>query len=359
MILFLYDNYPVLDIYEKIIANLPPKSMVLYDYKNKTAGDVEKVVSSCKPEVIIVAREETTPIEHYVANCGIPSLLVPHGILVANEKKMWDIENKNRFVYYYRLFKQATKKLGEMPLSQILSRGIFRLRNDFKNKQSLSNYSGYTRVAAYGETMKDILVSRGVKPERIMVTGNPRYDRPQKIENGNIITLFTDYFVEFGIWNVGQREDYVHTVATAVNNLTHQKLVVKIHPVLEHLEDYQKFTEKYPMEVYKDRQGLIAESKIVITLASSIGLEALVMGRPVVVYNPYNNTTPYTTECGAYFAKNENELTLVLKDIIDNGMTEQRKKMVGEFIYEQAYLQDGKSAERIANLIKEMVDAGR
>ncbi len=77
-------------------------------------------------------------------------------------------------------------------------------------------------------------------------------------------------------------------------------------------------------------------------------------GKPLIVYNPYNDITQYNDKSGAYYARNTDELLVVLNELIKNGMSDDKKKLSEEFVYQQAYLQDGKASERIVELILEM-----
>jgi hypothetical protein len=200
-VLFLADNTPTIEMYQPIISQLKCDALII-----KTDCSI---IKKEKPNVIVMAREETTPEEHRIVDSGVPTLLIPHGMLMPEvTKKLWG--NGNKTTHYKRLFLQAYYKVkhGETPL-RLLKTGLFRIRNDYKNGV-LSKYSGFTKIAVYGEAMKDTLIKYDVKPENIVVTGNPKFDKYYgKIRRNNgYVLLLTEYFVEFGYWTPKQRKEY-------------------------------------------------------------------------------------------------------------------------------------------------------
>jgi hypothetical protein len=344
-VLFLADNDTVLEMYAPIINKLSCEVRVFkVDYEE---------VARLKPDVIVLAREDTSPEEHTIINCGIPTLLIPHGMLMPNvSRKLW---GDNRYTNSKFLLIQGFKKLmkGDSPL-RLLKVGLFRLRNDYKEKGIMSNFDGFTKIASYGEVMSDILIRYHVKPENIVVTGNPKFDKyynQPKAKKGYVL-LLTEYFVEFGIWSARHRENFVRDVYLCAKQCG-LDLVVKIHPVLEYREDYEKLAKKYPFKLYhkEDTCNLILNCDMAITIISSTGLEVMVAEKPLIIYNSYNMPTLY--EEGVLNAKNPSEL-LTAMQTAKNGLSNQLINEARHLVAQNAYIQDGKSAERIANLILEM-----
>lgn len=343
-VLFLADNAPVVEMYKPIIEKLPCKSVVV-----KTSLEA---VERGKPDVVVMAREETTLVEHKIVSSGIPTLLVPHGMLWGDHRKLW---GSNKLVRRWRLAVQAYRKLlrGES-LWRLLKVGFFRLRNDFKEGNILSRYDGFTKIAAYGEAMRKVLLGYKVKPENIVITGNPKFDKYGELarKNGGYVLLVTEYLVEFGLWSAKQRKKYVDDVAIAASSCG-LGLVVKIHPVLEDKRDYETLASEWGFRLCKDEGllELVSECNMTVTLMSSVGLEVMVIGKPLIIYNPYNNPTAYTY--GVLSARTLSELVSAVEEAT-NGWNRRLANGARRFVYEQTYLHDGKSADRIAELIMGM-----
>ncbi len=322
--LFLIDNVPAMEMFIPIVTRLNGESVFINYSRNKqNTFKIEEYMKNfairCeiikkhnnryvnilldreKPDIVILAREETMPIEKYFTSLcrgkNILTLLVPHGMLMPNELQLWGLGGKLfRLKHIYRLVKQGVRKLlnGKITLNHLIQAGIFRVRNDYKDKVTLSRYDTYDKIATYGEAMKEILLKYNVKPENIVLTGNPKYDA-QTQDNGhkkhNSILIITNYLVEFGTWNKGQRENYILDIHTVVNALS-QNLLVKIHPVMEDANDYIRIAHnnKLSLVLYQSEplSEVINKCDIGITTMSSGGLEVLATGKPLIIYNPYN-----------------------------------------------------------------------
>ncbi len=393
--LFWVDNIPFMEMFAPIIDALSDEWEVAFANYGRTKQDREKVndyahklgvrcgllqkrnwvsildmICAESPDIMVLAREEATPVEKIIAQIGkatgVPTLLVPHGILMPNEVEKWGVEGRLfRLRHIARLVRQGYRKLkkDKTSLFYVLKAGVYRVGNDFRDKKTLSRYDNFTKIAAFGEAMKVILIRYDVPPENIVITGNTKFDEIYRAEQGTdtrVILLITNYLVEFGTWTERQREKYILDVSGVANELA-RYLWVKIHPVSERMKEYEDIRHKnFPSFRFAICQEqplvkMIANCDIAITTMSAGGLEVMASGKPLVIYNPYNDVTQYPETSGVYTTRNKDELLSVVKDIIDNGVSEERKKMASEFVYQQAYLQDGKASERIANLIEEMV----
>lgn len=323
---------------------------------------VVEVIAREKPDIMVLAREETNIVEHSIVELGkienIPTLLVPHGMLYPMGANVWEtVGFLFRLEHLRILLGQGYRKLlkGDMSIGRLVKTGIFRIKNDYKDGLFLSRYSAFTKVAVYGEIMKEVLLDYNVRPENIVITGNPKFDIYSRVNadtRTNAILLLTDYFVEFGLWNVKQRRDFVLDVLWVANKLS-QSLKIKIHPVMESLWDYVKIVKSKGVSVYQHEplKSLIDECDIGVIVTSSAGLEVMVSGRPLVIYNPYKNVTPYRLSHGVLIASTKEELLRVIEGIIKDGVNEVQKKFSRNFVQRQVYKLDGKASERIADLI--------
>lgn len=327
------------------------------------------ILETEKPDILVFSHEETTItgtlMVELAREMDIPTLLVPHGMIsYLADRAIWRADRwYAQFFRLYLLARQAIIKfkMGRIYFLRLLRLGWYRIRNDFSNRSSLSRWDRYSYIAAYGDSMKEILIKYGAKPESIVVTGNPKFDAICQRRNNaskKEVLLLTDYMVEFGLWSSRKRRDFVLDVYRAVESLPEYKLVIKIHPVMENLRSYRAIIDGLPNppRLYQKENvaDLIADCAVAITVLSSTGLEAMVAGKPLVVYNPYHDVTHYKESDGIYFAYMENGLASVLRELASEGISDYKRKLMDEFIYRQAYIQDGKSAERIGNLIIKM-----
>ncbi|KKM72595.1 hypothetical protein LCGC14_1418970 [marine sediment metagenome] len=376
--LFWVDNIPAMEMFAPIMDALPDKWEVAFvnygraEYegckmlRKRNRESILDMICRESPDIMALTREEATPVEKMLTQIGketgIPTLLVPHGMLMSNEVELWEIKDSKlfRLKHIIRLARQGYRQLrqGKVTIPHLVRQGLFRIRNDFRDKKTLSRYDNFSKVAVFGEAMKYILLRYGVAQDNIVITGNPKFDmtyrEKQKTKTGDIL-LITNYLVEFGTWTEKQREKYVKDVLE-VADIMEKRLLVKIHPVNERIKDYERMDCDIEIFQTQPLAEIISWCGIAITTMSTGGLEVMASGKPLVVYNPYNDITQYSEKSGAYVARNKVELLSVIEDIVNNGMNEEKEKLADEFVYQQAYLQDGKASERIAKLIEEMVE---
>lgn len=394
--LFLVDNIPAMEMFAPVIKALPHNWEALFvnydgwtkesrcridDYARRLSvkcrilerhnrQGVENIINKEKPNILIFAREETTPVDSLFVMLGkannIPTLLIPHGMIIHNENRVWGISGRFfRLGVLCRLIKQGFRVLakGNISLRRLIRTGVFRALNDFRDKNILSRYDNFTMVATYGETMKDILLQYKVAPQNIAITGNPKFDAyfntTSLNHHKNTILLLTNYLVEFGLWNTKQREFFIRDVCDVATNTTLELLKIKIHPVSENRRDYEKVAQKHKLSMaiyqHESLKELINGCDVAITTMSSAGLEVMVAGKPLVIYNPYGDVTPYDENSGAFIVKNKSELFDVVSRVFKNEIGDKWQESTKEFVYRNAYLQDGKATMRIANLIVKMV----
>lgn len=313
--------------------------------------EVQKLMD-LKPQIIVMARDTTNPFESLVIEearkANIKTLLIPHGIW-AREARI-DYSGSSWIEHCRHLAYQGLRLLKYGPSIRLFQIGMYRLKRDLSRNPVFDGHGGTDMIAVYGDKTRELLVSEGLESKKICVTGNPKFDRLYLLKNtqGKDVLLITDYLVEIGKWTKEQRRIYVQSVVDAVNKLG-KKLVIKIHP-LENEKDYQ-----FDAEIVKNRDLglLISESKIVITLLSTAGLEAMAMNRPVVIYNLFNDKSLYSL--GVYTVRESEKLYPTLRDILETGMKEAMIENMNKFVFDNAYLQDGQSYLRITNLMKVMI----
>jgi len=384
--LFITDNVSAMEMLSPIISNLPAtwKSTFVYFGENNTrynlfqgtdclalnkfnAKAVREILNTFTPDILVFAREETTPVEplflEAAAQRGMPTLLVPHGLMVQNSAAVWQSG------HLYLLVKQALRKLrrGRITPLGLLRLGIFRLCNDFKNKESLSRFNRFSKIAACGETMRDILISGGVDADNVVVTGSPKTDSyTQAIKNSKSlvgrtdirILLLTNYFVEFGLWSPKQRSMFIQDIYYAVYDTLSVPLSIRIHPVNENRQDYMRIRSRHNLRFELCVGSLsdnIRDCDIAITTSSSSGLEAMAAGKPLIIHNPYNNVTVYDKHSGTYQSSGLYDLSSILKRIVHSGIDDNQLEAMNTFVRQQAHILDGMASTRIADLMIDMV----
>jgi len=185
------------------------------------------------------------------------------------------------------------------------------------------------KIAVYGQRDKSFLNMHGVKKSKIVITGCSYYDRIFNIKEKE---KNYDYLLLIPSGSPSLRGLLFKQIIDVLNLLKHfqdERLVIKLHPEenengLEYIRNLAKniIKDENRVKVTKEEDviDLLKKAKIVYVYCSSVGVEALLMKKPLIVLDylpkcPYN----YGKYGGCLVAKNYENLELstekILKDV--------------------------------------------
>lgn len=228
------------------------------------------------------------------------------------------------------------------------------------------------KIAVYGKRDKSFLSSYGVDESKIKITGCAYYDKIFNIKDEekkyDFLLLILDWIVYVPSNN--SHEKIYKQVAMMLRLLQYfqdERLVIKLHPGQSMKEvEYIKHLIKNIMhienrvEVVKDVDVfiLIKDAKIVYNYHSSVGVEALLMKKPLIVLDffPYR-VLDYEKYGGCLVAKNYKELVLATEEIVkdvhyflknnEENIEKTRRYFSGDL--------KGESYKNVARVINEML----
>lgn len=404
-VIFLVDNVPNVEMFAPVISELPNGFDVLLinmdrwskrteiehklqelelNYRtigNRTRPTVSRILDEVQPNVVVLPDDAAGSLNGLFISCAssrcIPTLLVLHGMMPSKEGRNLQIDGIRAWIRYYKFIWRLARRIiqpGNFSWRRLVESNGFWIRHGLWQGLSIGGHGRCSKIAVFGNTDKELLASEGISPERLMVTGNPKLDylfyakesdfkssicrRFNIASNEDIILLLTDWFVEAGYWTVEQRKKFVMAVGKAVSKLPHCKLVIKLHPLNEKVADYQEIVKDLPEPpvICQDVPlwELLHACSLAITVSSTAGLEAMAVGKPLVIVNLFRDETPFDEASGAIVVRKEDDLLPALQAILYQGLSEQMKEAASNFVYQRAYIQDGKAAKRIADLIVQM-----
>ncbi len=227
-------------------------------------------------------------------------------------------------------------------------------------------------MAVLGKRTKNLLVKRGMHPNRIIITGYPLLDGvPKELSQFDRATIMlalnlkpdtklavfaSQPLVEDGYWNAAIKNKLLHSIIDACQQVADLHLVIKVHP-RENLEIYKKYSNKN-ITIIKDvdLHKLILASNVVLTVNSTVGLCAIAYGKPLITFNCFSTkySNPYAD--GSIEIKNLEELPINIKKAVINASTVECEMVKARaFLSDQVYKLDGNSSKRIAKLILTMI----
>ncbi len=362
-----------------------------YNYKffeEYNTDNISRILELEKPDVLISSNDYDYFGRAFIISAkkkNIPTVLLLQGIFVdiyLTKSKKPLVKNRyiilrkrGKFIFKkFRLLLKTYKKLG-YSTSKILKLIIDDIITPFFYSEPSGKY-GCDLILVTNENDKKALQERGIKSE-ILITGDPEVDSTfRKIQtykskkstsNKLKIILLTTAMIEHGLWTKKMWEDTMTQVikGICVDFKEKMELALKIHPTSELIQDYEELFEKIGLKVpifqTKDLFEVICEADIILTLEGGTwaNWSAILVGKPLIIVNTLKDTEvskfPYLKEKIAYELNDIKELPTIIEEIQKNYNSEKNK----EFIEKQHYKFDGKSSERSAIAIIDLIKKKR
>ena len=224
------------------------------------------------------------------------------------------------------------------------------------------------KVIVYGQRDKSFLSEHGVEKSKVVITGYPYYDRIFNIKDKEKKYDFLLLIPESSPY---LRKLLFRQIVDMLRLLKHfpkERLVIKLHPgesekVLEYIcnlaKNIIKDENKVKVIIEKDVISLLRNAKIVYVRTSSVGVEALLMKKPLIILD-YLPNRPYNYEKygGCLVAKDYKNLELstekILKDV-RGYLRENNENVERTRRYFSGDLK-GESYKNVTELINEMLD---
>lgn len=362
-----------------------------YNYKffeEYGTDDINRILELEKPDVLISSNDYDYFGRAFIISAkkkNIPTVLLLQGIFVdiylTKSKKplVKDryiiLRNRGKFIVKkFGLLLKTYKKLGYniFKISKLI---IDDLITPFFYNEPSGRY-GCDLILVRNENDKKTIQDRGIKSE-ILVTGDPEvdstfkkiktYERKKSTGNKLKIIFLTTSMIGHGLWTKKMWEDTMtHVIrGICVDFKEEMELALKIHPTSELIQDYEELFEKIGLKVpifqTEDLFEVVSESDIVLTLEGGTwaNWSAIFSGKPLIVVNTLRDNEvskfPYLKEKIAYELNDIKELPTIIEEMQKNSNSEKNK----EFIEKQHYKFDGKSSERSAIAIIDLIQKKR
>ena len=233
------------------------------------------------------------------------------------------------------------------------------------------------KIAVFGKYDRDSLIKRGIEKEKIIITGQPRYDLPYRkkfdknktckklgIDPNKRIVVFTTQL------EYPTQEPAIKETLEAVKDTPDVQMVFKLHPFHDRpllpklnniIEKYRKYGIRTIIVEEINIYELLNICDVMITEDSTAWLDAFVLGKPVISMNLGSHRNPIPSCQKPYKKKKivscinrEGELKGEIKKILKGNkfrkrLEEKINKNVNDFM-----MYDGKATERIKKLILKM-----
>ena len=219
-----------------------------------------------------------------------------------------------------------------------------------------------------GKLSFDMLKKLGYDENRLVIIGHPKYDFLKKISSEESRKKLKKEFnfdqkkklvtIAMSQWN--ENDDKWMSDFIKFCNDNNFEIIIKIHPMykvtnnelstnkielIKKLCARNKFWITYDFDIY----SLLSASDLVITDFSNVGIEAKLLGKPVIAANFSSPAWDYLQleETGAaIMVKNTEELEKISKKILEKGL-EYNQKEIEAIVNNYNFKNDGNASERI------------
>lgn len=360
---------------------MPYSSLLSYGTKN-----IVRILKQEKADVLVVGSDQEYLRRAFVYatnGLGIPQLLLQMGNSTnnANVFQMTTKRSIYRITHYFRNIVQKYLYLLRTVVAlrwspyKILGMIFNDFREAFTTWDNRGKY-GCRYIAVAGSWEKQVLIGRGVSPDKVVITGSPLLgvslgeeesvlSLRQNLGIGvgdKVILLLTSSQVEHGQWNEDMRDEFVNGVVATVSPLLNKSvhLVIKIHPI-EKLDYYQHLLKGKQVIIFKDvvLADVINMSDVVLVSGySTTVLDASVLQKPVVFLNVFNDIEdiPYAKMGLAVGVYSLGELKSIVEKLLYNQTIRKKCLARSKLFYDSnREFADGKATERIVSLIESMI----
>jgi hypothetical protein len=351
------------------------------DYHTK---NMLKIIRAEKPDILVTdfGTSPTINLIHAANYRGIPSLMIDCGIksdsapIVRAQQKRW----LNKFGAWFKnpeKFQSFPYSLATLPaLGHPWQLPLKLARVILGFFQGLPGYVEGMNMAVLSPAARDWFIREGFPPGRLFVIGQPRFDLilKQRFDRAKlmkelgipddigIIVLATQPMVEAFLWAERERRKFIETVAGAMPDFPEKRLVIKLHPD-EDEAIYRRLLhdmgdDKIVVCRDTDTYELLHASDLLITVYSTVAIEAMLFNKPVITVNLFSKADifPYARSGAALGVYRAEELVpAIRKALYDAATREELARKSREFTGEQIYKPDGQASKRGAELVRQLI----
>ena len=347
--------------------------------------DVTKVLKTEQPDVVVIGSDQEFLKRAFVYAANslcIPTLSLRMGIStnvaniprVALKRTIYRFtHNPVNILFKYLYLLKTMIGLRWSPMKIV--RTIFEDVRIALSVDDAGGRFGCQAIAVAGSWEKDVLIERGVDPDKVFITGRPEFDTLSSVRDSldtaelrknlaintddKVVLLLTSAYIEHGWWSADMRTEFITGIIDSLAPLLDQSvhLVIKIHPV-EDINEYKRIIGPGRKQVILREDlkpsDVINISDVVIAGYSTTVLEACALSKPVIVLNIFGEPEylPYVEMGLATGVYHLSELKVVVEKMLYNLSTrEEVLSKVDLFLSQNRQSFDGKATTKITDLI--------
>ena len=249
-------------------------------------------------------------------------------------------------------------KKNNIPLL-IIQHGLF-----WENYTHIYGPSLATKKAVWGPRIKKMLLERKFTKDQLIVTGCPKFDDIFESKNIDIDNVYKKIGLDSNkdtILFAAQPDDESKNAAKILcNSLKHfpeKQLIMKLHPRETNMKYYEQICSNIDDRSFVNRTHdlyeLLCATDLVVTTVSTVGLESMMFGKPLITIKV--DIAPNPFKACSVEVTTEYQLKEAIKKFNNEAFRGEFTKRAKEYIYDYAYKTDGKSKDRVMKIVHELL----
>ena len=229
------------------------------------------------------------------------------------------------------------------------------------------------RTAVFGSHFKKLLITQGnYQSKRLVVTGQTKMDflsndkkKVDKKQTLMKLKIHPSYkivvFASQPLKNISELKLTLSTIIKCIRKLNKVSLVIKVHPGDDENTYYQILKElNFQATVIKrfDLYEILSVSDLILSISSTVMLEALIMGKPAIQVNLMEKHNFFGELQRTVLPQvlTDHDLYLQMKKfLLSEKFRKESKDKINKFIPEYYFKIDGKSTKRFLNIATELL----
>ena len=361
-----------------MLEHLKKYQIVIKSLDSYNENDVKQIIDLEIPEIVIVGNDfdDVIPqafVEEANHRC-IPTPLVQDGFI----GPFTFSGTENIISVYSNRLRSLVQRFTLRTIIMLLQHKI---QKHLKRRKILEVYgSRCSVVTAWDGLSKKIFVETGLNPKKIIITGNPKLDRidvwsdteriikRMGLDRNKKIILYAP--TELTLYPpIVSPKEFVGALSSFLDrceNIKNTQIIIKPHPTAPSVY-FEWIPQRYPnVRVIRDIdiRTLLSLANVVITDVSTVAFEALVFKKPLGIFWPYKKPYPskyvpaILIDKGVALAMNKpTDVCSIVESLLFDKKTITRfLKKRDAFLGKYSWKVDGRSAERVGNVILDLVE---
>ena len=229
-----------------------------------------------------------------------------------------------------------------------------------------------TKAAIWGELTKKWFVEKGCSPSKLVITGCPRFDEyvkknPKTIHRVGarklqLMRKKKTIMIAAGPLQTSGHRLLVEPLISSLNQLNDIQLVIKLHPLDQNPDLYypviRNMKSSVPVSIVRDfdLHSLLRLCDVVVTESSTVGLEAMILGKPVISINFSDSPDilPYAKSGAAISVYRPSALLEALKKVLYDKRVQRKLKDAQKKFVQRYASTPGEASQLVVKLLMDM-----